>query len=56
MTNKDGNTAKKWKVKTVGVKLDLTRIFEYRDSKVKIGQDLPLHEATFSMILKAKSI
>lgn len=43
-------------MKTLGVKFDLIRVFEYGDNKVEIGQDLSLHEVTFSngisMILK----
>lgn len=37
-------------MKTLGGKLDLIKIVEYRGSKVKIGQDLALNEGTFSMI------
>lgn len=46
LANEDASAAKKWKVITPEVKLDVIGRLEYGNSKAKIGWDQNLNEAT----------
>lgn len=50
LANKYDKAAKKWKVITLEVKLDVVRRFENGHSKAKIGWDLGLYGTTIQTI------